>query len=78
MKLDNLNHFIIFSSQRIDPLSFIKNTSFINFEKIICLKKFIVEQKLENSYNYKLFAIINHIGNIYESHYYYIINLENK
>ena len=78
MKLDILNHFIIFSIQRKDPLSSIKNTSFINFDETICLKKFIVEPKPDNSYNYKLFATIHHLGNINEGHYYSLINVENK
>ena len=78
MKIDILNHFIIFSIQRKDPLSSIKNTSFINFDETICLKKYTVNPKLENSYNYKLFATIHHIGNINEGHYYSLINMENK
>ena len=64
IRFNILNDFIIFSIQRFDPKLSIKNNIRINFEENIELNEFCDCNEDNTSTQFKLFALINHIGNI--------------
>ena len=77
-KFNILKDIIIFSIQRFDRNSLVKNNNKIRFYDSIDL--FDIYDGIVTNINlhYKLFGIINHIGNISNGHYYSIIKLDNK
>lgn len=76
IRFNILNDFIIFSIQRFDPKLSIKNNIRINFEEIIDLNELCDCKEDNTSTQFKLFALINHIGSINYGHYYSLIKLE--
>lgn len=73
-----LNDIVIFSLQRFDPLLSAKNDAKLIFEDIIDLKEFYDNKDKQQLPKYKLFGIINHVGNLNYGHYYSYIKLENE
>ena len=78
IKFKILNEIIIFSIQRIDPLSSAKNTFIIRYDEIIDLKRFTDNNNKEDIMNYKLFSTIYHIGTLSYGHYYSLISVEDQ
>ena len=78
IKFDIFNEIIIFSIQRIDPLSSAKNTSIIKYDDSIDLKRFTDDTNKDDIMVYKLFATIHHIGTISYGHYYSLICVEDQ
>ena len=78
IRFNILNDFIIFSIQRFDPKLSIKNNIRINFEEIIDLNEFCDCNEDNTSTQFKLFALINHIGSINYGQYYSLIKLEDE
>ena len=78
LRFNILNEIIIFSIQRIDPMSSTKNISIINFDKILDLTRFTDCQNKDNNNSYKIFATIHHNGTISYGHYYSLICIEDQ
>ena len=78
IRFNILNEIIIFSIQRIDPMSSTKNISNINYDKILDLTRFTDSPYKDNNNSYKLFATIHHNGTISYGHYYSLICIEDQ
>ena len=78
IKFNILNEIIIFSIQRIDPLSSAKNTSIIKYDDSIDLKRFTDDTNKDDIMVYKLFGTIHLIGTISYGHYYSLICVEDQ
>ena len=76
IKFNILNEIIIFSIQRVDPLSSAKNTYIIKYDETIDLKRFIDDNNKGDTKNYRLFSTIHHIGTLSYGHYFSLISVE--
>ena len=78
LRFNILNEIIIFSIQKIGPMSATKNISNLIYDKILDLTCFTDSPYKDNNNSYKLFATIHHNGTISYGHYYSLICIEDQ
>ena len=76
-KFTKLNNILIFNIQRLDRIKKVKNKSLLKFYEHIDLKKYCDDLMDDSNTKYKLYGIINHIGDINHGHYYANIKIDN-
>ena len=76
-KFTKLNNILIFNIQRLDRIKMKKNKSQLKFYEQIDLKYYCDDLLDDSNTKYKLYGIINHIGDINHGHYYANIKIDN-
>ena len=78
-KILNLPQILVFSLQRFNPESGEKNEAIINFDTSLTLESYLDESIKNNvKFNYNLFGVINHDGNLNYGHYFSYIKFYQK
>ena len=76
IKIARETKILVLTLQRLDHLNNIKNDILVEFTEKLDLKKY-VDQEIESKqlFDYDLYAVINHEGDLKEGHYYSYIKL---
>ena len=76
-KFTKLNNILIFNIQRLNRIKIEKNKSKLKFYEQIDIKNYCDDLMGDSNIKYKLYGIINHIGDINHGNYYANIKINN-